>query len=645
MEANMTDKSLDARHLAKSAPAFGSHGKCIWYATCTLIFVLLSNPARPQNDTATYEYDALGRLTKVEYPNGQTKEFQFDPAGNRTNVLLGGNDGPVNDNIPSLGVGPNLINLTDWPTGNAPIGAGDVTNWPTASTYYNESRWARIIGPGESNSVTAMEVGQTEPDNNGGGTNKTNTFVIDETKAYEYSIYFRKYDLAYQNLYFGATYGGMVKYGNATSVQNNPYFIAWPTGTQAANLSSGKWYKIVGYVFPEGYPIQSNNNWGGVYDVATGVKIANSANYRWNENRLTDNAYARFFTYYSQTTQNKFTNYFYQPEVRVTGISYIPVVPALSISHADGTEGSNVTFHVNLSAATTVETRVDYVVDHQGGTGSASAADYVAVSGTLTIPQGATQASISVSTVQDSFYESNESVRLTLASPIRASISETSEFADIIDDDTPPSFSVNDVSVNEGGVLSFVVTKANATSQSYSVGYATLNGSAAAGSDYSYKSGTLTFAPSQTSGTVTVVTTQDSIVEADEYLYLTLSNASGAATIADGQGIGMIINDDVANAPPNATNDSYFYLETCCSPVPTRYINPVLNDSDPDGDTMTITSISQPQSGVSATITGATTLRLNISVTYYSGSFSYTISDGNGGSDTATIFISIEEDE
>ena len=614
-----------------------------WFA---ILLVSFAGAAQAQNDTATYEYDALGRLIKVVYPNGQDKEFELDPAGNRIQVLLGGNDGPVNDSIPTLGIGPNLINLTNWPVGSAPSGAGDVTDWPTAATYYNETRWARITGPGESNDVTAMETGQTETDANGGGTNSTNTFTIDETKAYEFSIYFRKHDTSLQNLYFGTKKSGMVRHAYSTSVNNNPYFMSWATSTQTANLDPQKWYKVVGYILPEGHPIISNADWGGIYDVETGAKVANlQRNFRWNENRTSDLAYARFFTYYSQATQNTFTNYFYLPEVRVTDITYTPVVPSLTISHVDGTEGSNVTFNVDLSAATTVETRVNYVVDHPGGSGSASSGDYTPVSGTLTIPQGATQASVSVATTQDALFEGSESIRMTLSSPVRATIGESSELADIIDDDAPPSFSVNDVSVTEGGTLSFTVSKIGSTTSSFSVNYATANGTASAGSDYTAKSGSLTFTSSETTKNVSVQTIQDSNVEPNEIAYLNLSNPSGGSTISDGQGAGTILNDDVANGPPVANNDSYTITVSCCSTV-TYNMFPLNNDTDPEQDPLTITSITQPPgSSVSATIYSPIQIRLTINTTFYNGTMTYTVSDGNGGTDTATISIEIDEPE
>jgi hypothetical protein len=75
------------------------------------------------------------------------------------------------------------------------------------------------------------------------------------------------------------------------------------------------------------------------------------------------------------------------------------------------------------------------------------------------------------------------------------------------------------------------------------VKYATANGTALAGSDYTAASGTLTFAPGQTSQTVTVNVMGNTTVEPNETFAVNLSAASGA-TLFDGQGVGTILNDD-----------------------------------------------------------------------------------------------------
>ncbi len=91
--------------------------------------------------------------------------------------------------------------------------------------------------------------------------------------------------------------------------------------------------------------------------------------------------------------------------------------------------------------------------------------------------------------------------------------------------------------------IDFAVTLAPASPAAVTVDYATADGSATAGEDYTAASGTLTFAPGETSKTVAVPVLDDAIDEGEETFTLTLSAASGA-TIADAEAVGAIVNSD-----------------------------------------------------------------------------------------------------
>ena len=111
---------------------------------------------------------------------------------------------------------------------------------------------------------------------------------------------------------------------------------------------------------------------------------------------------------------------------------------------------------------------------------------------------------------------------------------------------TPPNqLSVSDAEASEenDSTIDFVVKLNPARSESVSVNYATANGTATAGEDYTATSGTLTFAGGETSKTVSVPITDDTIDDDNETLTLTLSNASGA-DIADAQATGTIRNSE-----------------------------------------------------------------------------------------------------
>ena len=109
----------------------------------------------------------------------------------------------------------------------------------------------------------------------------------------------------------------------------------------------------------------------------------------------------------------------------------------------------------------------------------------------------------------------------------------------------PPAISIDDATVQEaeGATLVFTATLSHASSRTVTVDYATSDGTAQAGSDYTAASGTLTFNAGDTSQTVQVTVLTDSEDEGQEALTLTLSNPS-QATLDDATGAGAIENGE-----------------------------------------------------------------------------------------------------
>ena len=114
---------------------------------------------------------------------------------------------------------------------------------------------------------------------------------------------------------------------------------------------------------------------------------------------------------------------------------------------------------------------------------------------------------------------------------------------------TLPSLTTSSVSVTEGNggtkTATFTVTLAPPSSQTVTVAYATVDGTAIAGSDYVAESGTLTFAAATATQTIAVVVNGDTTPEPDETFGIRLSNATNA-TISGAQGVGTIATDEAA---------------------------------------------------------------------------------------------------
>src|SRR5262249_60616899 len=115
-----------------------------------------------------------------------------------------------------------------------------------------------------------------------------------------------------------------------------------------------------------------------------------------------------------------------------------------------------------------------------------------------------------------------------------------------INNPTPaPTLGVNSVPAAQGtsgtSTVTFTVTLAGATAASTSVDFATADGTAVAGTDYTPTSGTLTFAPGQTTQTVAVTVLGNPVFQASRTFMLNLSNPTNAA-LGAAQGVATLTN-------------------------------------------------------------------------------------------------------
>ena len=218
--------------------------------------------------------------------------------------------------------------------------------------------------------------------------------------------------------------------------------------------------------------------------------------------------------------------------------------PVVSVSDAAGDETvGELAFAVTLDAAAAVEVALGYAT--ADGTALAGS-DYEAASGTLTFAPGETAKTIRVVVLDDGLDEADEETfAVTLSEPSGAILGTDTATGVIRDDDEPPVVSVSDAAGDETvGELAFAVTLDGPSALQVSVGYATADGTALAGSDYAAASGMLTFAPGETAKTIRVVVLDDGLDETDEETFaVTLSEPSGAILGTD-TATGVIRDDD-----------------------------------------------------------------------------------------------------
>ncbi len=237
--------------------------------------------------------------------------------------------------------------------------------------------------------------------------------------------------------------------------------------------------------------------------------------------------------------------------------------PSLAVATSTVIEGAAAVFTVSLSNPST--SPVVFTPSLASGVGAggaivgtdtaaASALEFFdgtawqPVAGNVVIAAGATSVQLRIATIDDALSETDETFTLT-ATPVSGSTAvAASATTTIVDNDGPPRFVIDDVSVNEGaGSITFTVSLSHAGAQPVSVDYAAVSGSASVPGDVlagaSALAGNLVFAPGETSRTITHAVVNDNVFEGAEDFRIVLSNASPNAVIADGSGTGTIADN------------------------------------------------------------------------------------------------------
>jgi hypothetical protein len=223
--------------------------------------------------------------------------------------------------------------------------------------------------------------------------------------------------------------------------------------------------------------------------------------------------------------------------------------PAVSVGDVVINESTQVAmFTVSLSGPSTEPVTVDYTTaDDTAAAGS----DYRAAAGQLTFMPGETAKTVRVDVHNDGLAESDEFFQLLLSSPVQATLADAVGTARLARSDgatvSQPLIEASSVVASEGdGELSFIVQLSAPSVSEVKVDFAFGDASArAVGStpDYAAYTGTLVFAPGETSRQVTVQLINDTAAEADEAFLLELSNPVNA-TVSDRVATATVIDDD-----------------------------------------------------------------------------------------------------
>lgn len=343
---------------------------------------------------------------------------------------------------------------------------------------------------------------------------------------------------------------------NAISVNEN-------AGTQVFNVTLSA---------PQTYPVSVHYNTvngsataGSDFDAVSGnllfaagetsksivVQIANDYLYESNET-------------YSMTLSNPLQADLLLPmslSVSIASATILNEDPLISITLPNTiTEGNSPqTFTINLSNAVSYNVGVHYTTTN--GVALAGT-DYVAVSGDLIFLPGETSKTISVTILNDYLFELGEFYYMTLSNPrnldlnVPMTLNTTNVSASIQDEDPLVIMSTPAAVSESAGTQTIQIQLSAVQTYSVSVQYATSNNSAQSGTDYIATSGTLVFAPGETSKFVTITLLNDFLYESNETYIFTLSNAQNVNALAP-----MSINTSLITPAIN-NDDPYLTINT-----------------------------------------------------------------------------------
>lgn len=311
-------------------------------------------------------------------------------------------------------------------------------------------------------------------------------------------------------------------------------------------------------------------------------------------------------------------------DAEATGSIVSADVPTVSLSSNVSTvaEGNNAVFTLTLDQATLADLTVDIATTDDT---AIAGTDYTAVSRTVTfIAGGSLTQQVTVETTNDGTVELSKSFGIGITNPSGVMIGADTATGTITSDDVPTISAVG-TSAAEGDAVTFTITidQLPLAGSDVSVDVATSDDVAIAGTDYTaLASQTLTFTSADTvlSQTLSVSTTEDRNVEADETFFLDLSNADGG-TVHNAQATGTITNDDIA--------------------IPVTISVDATEGSESEGSVITITATSAgsvlTDEMVDVTITGT-------NVTAADATLSSTMVTIPAGQTTGSVTLTIEND-
>jgi hypothetical protein len=292
---------------------------------------------------------------------------------------------------------------------------------------------------------------------------------------------------------------------------------------------------------------------------------------------------------------------------------------------------------VNRTAGTAGAATVGYAVT--GGT-AVNGTNFNLSSGTLSFTNGQSSNTITIPLIDDGIYGPNFTTVLTLSNPSAGTVigATSSTTITLMETHAAPVVSVAGPTVTINATPTTATFNVNLSAASLlpvTVAWATVDGTAVAGTDYTAATGTLTFAPHQTTNTVTVAVAGKTTWAPTKTFSLSLSSPTNASLATGGAAVATLHNPN--SAPITASDVSALYVVG-----QNVVVRPLSNASDPAGDTLTLSLLTQAASGtvtLGSDAGGQMFLYTPGAGDIAPDSFTYQISNGTGNVVTHTATV------
>jgi hypothetical protein len=226
-----------------------------------------------------------------------------------------------------------------------------------------------------------------------------------------------------------------------------------------------------------------------------------------------------------------------------------------------------------------------FVVSYTLSGSATLGSDYAAVTAGAPVPMGQTSVDVTVTPIDDSLSEGDETVQLTLVpgEGYALGVPSTAIMTIADNDGAPPAqpgtiqLSASAYQGAEGqGSVQVTATRTGGTSGQVTVSYNTGPSSASPGQDYTPVNGVLAWGSGDaTARTFTVPILDDTLVEGTESFFVSISNPTGGATLGSPSTASVTIADnDVATGPCGAQGSAWagnpgtYNCSGSCSPTP-----------------------------------------------------------------------------